>query len=114
MDALAVARTLVDALEDKKAENILLMDLQGIAPFTDYFVICSGSSDRMLKALANGALDTVRETHKVKARIEGDSMAGWILADFGDVILHVFSADQREYYLLEELWSEGKILLHMQ
>lgn len=114
MDALAVARTLVDALEDKKAENILLMDLQGIASFTDYFVICSGTSDRMLKALANGALDAVRESHEVKARIEGDSMAGWILADFGDVILHVFSADQREYYLLEELWSEGKILLHMQ
>lgn len=90
------------------------MDLIGITPFTDYFVICSGTSGRMLKALMKSALDKVREDHKMKTRIEGQPVDGWLLADFGDVILHIFSEDQRSNYDLEELWSEGKILLHVQ
>lgn len=114
MEALEVARTIVNALEDKKAEDILLMDLQGVTPFTDYFVICTGTSERMLKALVHGALDAVREQFGVKSRVEGETIDGWLLADFGDVVLHVFSLDQREYYALDELWSEGKILLHVQ
>lgn len=104
----------MDALEDKKAEDILLLDLRGIAPFTDYFVICSGTSERMLNALLKGATEAVKKTHERNARVEGDPMDGWLLADFGDVVLHVFSEAQREYYLLEELWSEGKVLLRMQ
>ena len=114
MDALEVARTIVDALEEKKAEDILLMDLTGIAPFTDYFVICTGTSERMLKALIHAALDEVREQHGVKTRVEGETLDGWLLADFGDIVLHVFSLDQREYYSLDELWHEGKVLLHLQ
>lgn len=114
MDALELARTIVDALEDKKGEDILLMDLIGVVPFTDYFVICTGTSDRMLKALLDAALDGAREQHKLKPKIEGESIEGWMLADFGDVILHVFSEVQRDYYSLEELWSEGKVLLHLQ
>lgn len=104
----------MDALEDKKAEDILLLDLRGIAPFTDYFVICSGTSDRMLNALLKGAAEAVKKTYQRNAKVEGDPMDGWLLADFGDVVLHVFSEAQRDYYLLEELWSEGKVLLRMQ
>ena len=114
MDALEVARTIVNALEEKKAEDILLMDLTGVAPFTDFFVICTGTSERMLKALINAALDEVREHHGFKTRIEGDPLDGWLLADLGDVVLHVFSLAQREYYALDELWHEGKTLLHLQ
>ena len=114
MKALAVARTIVDALEEKKAEDILLMDLKGIAPFTDYFVICTGTSERMLKALIHAALDGVREEYGMKTRVEGETLDGWLLADFGDVVLHVFSLHQREYYALDELWNEGKVLLHVQ
>jgi ribosome-associated protein len=114
LEALALARTIVDALEEKKAEDILLMDLKGIAPFTDYFVICTGTSERMLKALIHAALDEVREEHGLKTRVEGETLDGWLLADFGDVVLHVFSLDQREYYSLDELWHEGKVLLHVQ
>lgn len=114
MNALALAHTLVDALEDKKAEDILLLDLNGIAPFTDYFVIASGTSDRMLKALLNGATDAALSEHQIKSRVEGEAMDGWLLADFGDVVLHIFSNEQREYYQLEALWEEGKVLLHMQ
>lgn len=114
MDGLAVARTIVEALEDKKGEDIVLMDLQGVTPFTDYFVICTGTSNRMLKALVHAALDKVREDHKLKTQVEGTELDGWILADFGDVVLHLFSPLQREYYDLEQLWSEGKVLLHLQ
>lgn len=114
MEALEVARTIVKALEEKKAEDILLMDLKGIAPFTDYFVICTGTSERMLRALVHAALDEVREEHGMKTRVEGETLDGWLLADFGDVVLHVFSVAQREYYALDELWYEGKVLLHLQ
>ena len=114
MDGLEIARTLVSALEDKKGEDITLLDLVDVVSFTDYFVICTGTSDRMLKALMDAALDEVRETHKKKPIVEGEAFDGWLLADFGDVILHVFSLRQREYYTLEELWSEGKVLLHVQ
>ena len=114
MDALEIARTIVNALEDKKAEDILLMDLIGVAPFTDFFVICTGTSERMLRALINAAIDEVREQYGFKTRIEGETLDGWLLADFGDVVLHVFSLDQREYYALDELWYEGKTLVHLQ
>ena len=114
MDAFEVARTIVDALEEKKGEDIVLMDLIGIASFTDFFVICSGTSDRMLRALMEAALDKVRDDHKLKTRAEGEVVDGWLLVDFGDVILHIFSVTQREYYSLDDLWKEGKVLLHVQ
>ena len=114
MDPLTLAHTLVDALEDTKAEDILLLDLNGIAPFTDYFVIASGTSERMLKALLNNARDAALDAHRIKPRVEGEAIDGWMLADFGDVVLHVFSREQREHYQLEALWEEGKVLLHMQ
>jgi ribosome-associated protein len=114
LDGLEVAKTIVGALEETKGEDILLLDLKEVAPFTDYFVICTGTSTRMLKALVHSVMDMVRERHKLKTRVEGTEMDGWILADFGDVVLHVFSQDQRDYYRLEQFWNEGKVLLHLQ
>jgi len=105
---------MVNALEEKKGEEIVLLDLKGVVPFTDYFVICTGTSDRMLNALMETALDVVRETYTLKTRVEGEAIDGWMLADFGDVVLHIFSLIQRDYYALEDLWSEGKVLLHVQ
>jgi ribosome-associated protein len=68
----------------------------------------------MLDALADAAVKQAREKHQVRARVEGSPEYGWVLADFGDIILHLFSPEQREYYRLEELWSQGKVLLHLQ
>jgi ribosome-associated protein len=101
-------------LEDKKGEDIVLLDLHEISDFADYFVICTGTSDRMLQALADGVVEGVREKYQFKGRIEGKSQEGWVLVDFGDVILHLFSPDRRDYYRLEELWAQGKVLLHLQ
>jgi ribosome-associated protein len=101
-------------LEEKKGENIILLDIQGIASFADYFVICSGTSDRMLQALADSVVEQVHRHYQRPARVEGKPHDGWLLVDCGDVILHLFSPDRRDYYRLEELWSQGKILLHLQ
>lgn len=90
------------------------MDIREIAIFTDYFIMCSGTSARMLNALAEAAVEHVKKEYDTPARMEGAPEDGWILADFGDVILHLFSPDRRGYYRLEELWSEGKVLLHLQ
>lgn len=114
MTPLELAHTIVNALEDKKGENIVLMDLQKVAMFTSYFVICTGTSDRMLGALADSVTETAREVHNVKGRTEGRSSAGWVIVDFGSVLVHLFAPETRDFYKLEELWKEGKVLLRVQ
>ena len=89
------------------------MDLKDIVSFTDYFVICTGTSDRMLDALANASMDEIRKKYKKKARKQGNSRDGWVVVDYGDVVVHLFSPDQRDYYQIEELWEEGKVLLRL-
>ena len=101
-------------MENKKGEDIILIDLQGIAIFADYFVICSGSTDRMIQALVDSAIDQVKNEFRINARVEGQAGDGWMLVDYGDIILHIFSPQRRDYYRLEELWSDGKVLLHVQ
>jgi ribosome-associated protein len=114
LNTLEIAHKIVEVLEDKKAEDILLLDVQGIASFTDYFVIATGTSDRMLDALAKAVKDELRKELRLKSRIEGDSIYGWVLVDVGDIIVHLLAPEERDYYRLEDLWSEGKVLLHLQ
>ncbi len=114
MNSQETARAIVDIVEEKKGEDIILIDIHEISDFADYFVICSGTSDRMLQALAKEVVEKMREKHRLRGRIEGEAQDGWILVDYGDVILHLFSPDQRDYYRLEELWSKGKVLLRLQ
>jgi len=68
----------------------------------------------MLDALAKGVLEATRKNHKKKGRVEGKSQEGWLVMDYGDVVVHLFAPDTREYYDLEELWSDGKVLLRVQ
>ncbi len=109
-----LARDLVRSLEEKKAEEIHLLDLQGRCPFADYFILCSGSSERMLRALAETVAETAHRAGHVPARLEGHSVNGWILVDIGAVIVHILSPDRREYYDLENLWKEAKVLVKIQ
>jgi ribosome-associated protein len=111
---LDLARAIVTALEEKKGENILLMDIHEIASFTDYFIICNGTSDRMLDALARDVVESAEGLTEDHYRVEGRSSDGWLLVDLGDVVVHLFSPDQRNYYRLEQLWDKGKILIKMQ
>jgi len=101
-------------LEDKKGENIVLLDVSGIASFTDYFIFCNGSSTRMLTALAESLERAARTEFSLHSRIEGNADDGWILIDMGDIVVHLFDPDQRRYYSLEDLWSNGKVLLKIQ
>jgi ribosome-associated protein len=113
--ALEIARELVDLLEAKKADDILLLDLQEVCSFADYFVLASGISERTLEALK---ADSVQHLKKARLKripsVEGSAAGGWVLVDAGDVVLHLFSPRQRKYYQLEELWKAGRVLLHLQ
>ncbi len=109
-----LARGIVDALEEKKGEDILLLDIEKISSFTSYFVICSGTSARMLDALADAVNEKTRTRLTKKGRVEGSSDGGWMVLDFGSIVVHLFSPDVRDYYRLEELWGEGKVLLRLQ
>lgn len=109
-----MARKIVTSLEEKKGEDILLLDIHDISDFADYFVICSGTSNRMLQGLADGVLEQVHNQYDIRGRIEGSPEDGWVLVDYGDVILHLFSPERRDYYRLEELWGRGKVLLRLQ
>jgi ribosome-associated protein len=90
------------------------LDIKEISVFTDYFVIANGNSDRMLDSLSRATGEALKKNHGMNVRAEGYARDGWILIDAGDVVIHLFSPDQRNYYRLEELWSQGKILLRLQ
>ena len=113
--ALELAQSIVKTLDEKKGTDILLLDLVGVCSFTDYFVICTAGSERTLKALADEVHVRIKKKYTKNAHsLEGDASSGWILIDYSDVILHLFSADLRNYYKLEDLWQEGQVLLRIQ
>jgi ribosome-associated protein len=100
-------------LDDRKGEDIHLLDIHENSILADYFVICSGTSSRMVKGLMSGIEDDVKKKFGLDGRIEGESNSGWMLADYGSVIVHIFSPNKREHYSLEELWSEAKTILRL-
>ena len=103
LKALECARAAIE----KKAENVKVLDLTDLSGFTDYFVICSGLSDRQLKAIADSVEEVMGNGHHDALAIEGYNEGRWILMDFGDVIVHVFLDALREYYDLETLWADA-------
>ena len=113
MNSIELARAIVSILEEKKGESIILVDIHEIASFTDYFIICTGTSDRMLDSLSRDVLEKVEQDIQLKAKIEGLPSDGWLVLDYGDVVVHLFSPDQRDYYHLEQLWDKGKVLLRV-
>ena len=111
---LEVARRIVEAAEDKKAADIVLLDLTGLTAFADYFVIASGGSERQLDAIADGVISGMRDEKVHAYGREGTAASHWVLVDFGNVILHVFTPPERDYYQLERAWSEAKTILRLQ
>lgn len=114
MEPKQLANSIIEVLEDNKAENIVLLDLEKISNITSLFVICTGSSDRMIEALADEVIDKIRENHKIKTKPMGESSSGWVIVDYGSVIVHCFTRDTREFYDLEDLWKDGKVLVRIQ
>jgi ribosome-associated protein len=103
-------------VEDKKATDIVLLDLRPETIIADFFILCTGNSDRQLKALVEHIRQSVKETHAVNPfSVEGTAESGWVLLDYSDVVVHLFLEARREYYDLEGLWrEEGQVLLSIQ
>jgi len=104
----------VDTASDKLANNILLLDIRELCSFTDYFVICSGDSDRQMKAIYQEVRQTLKQQGIMPHHDEGTIDSGWLLLDFGDVIVHIFSTPRREYYQLDQLWDQAGLILRIQ
>lgn len=94
-------------MRDKKAQDVLILDLRKVASFTDYFVICTGRSDRQVQAIAEHLERELRGLKWRPTAVEGLAVARWVLMDFGDVIVHIFQQQVREFYDLEGLWSDA-------
>jgi ribosome-associated protein len=112
--ALDLARRIVELAEDKKAADIVLLELAPITSLTDYFVICSGGSERQLDAIADGIISTLRDEKIKPIGREGTPASHWVLVDYGSVIVHIFTPPEREYYGLEKHWSEARTILAVQ
>ena len=114
MRALDLARHIVELAEDKKAADIVLLDLTGLTTVADYFVIASGGSERQLDAIADGIISGMRDEKVHVFGREGTAASHWVLVDFGSVIVHVFTPPERDYYQLERHWAEAKTILRVQ
>lgn len=102
------ARAAAAYADDKKAENIAILDVRGISMVTDFLIICEGSSLPHLRAIRNEIEGRMREEHGVKAySSHGMADSGWMLLDFGDVVVHIFHAEKRAFYALEDLWNDA-------
>jgi ribosome-associated protein len=109
-----VAHAIVNAAADKKASDIVMLDLRPVALIADYFVLCDGQSSRQLRAIADGIVQSLKELGERPMRIEGTPDSGWLLVDYGAVVAHVFSPELRAYYDLESLWQEAPMVVRMQ
>jgi len=108
MEAKKLALLCRKLADDKKAENLVVLDVRKLSSVTDYFVIVTGTSEPHLRAIESEILDTLLEDHGVKpTHSEGNSQSSWIIADFFDVIVHVMKKEAREKYDLEGLWSDA-------
>jgi len=111
---LELARRIVELAEDKKAADIILLDLAGLTTMADYFVICSGGSERQIQAIADGVISALRDEKTRPIGREGTAASHWVLIDFGSVVVHVFTPPERDYYGLEKHWSEARTILSVQ
>ncbi len=96
---------IIDAADGLKAERIETLDVRDKTSLADYFVVCSGTSDRHVQSIADKVQETLRVLHQKPTRVDGER-TGWVLQDYGDVILHVMLEEQRQFYNLESLWND--------
>jgi ribosome-associated protein len=108
------ALLLADIISDTPARDTVVLDIHELSPFADYFVITAGSNERQLRAINRTIADKMAASGIRAQRIEGTAAGGWIVLDFGEVLVHIFSEDQRDFYRLEDLWAEAPTLLAIQ
>ena len=104
MESIALAKKIMTILEEKKATDILALDISEISTLADYFILASAENVRQLDALE----DAVEEDVRLEVNKEGESSSGWILMDYRDIVVHLFTKEQRAFYDLEKIWSDAK------
>jgi ribosome-associated protein len=114
LESIELARKMVDVLADKKASDILLLDVREVSLLADFFLITTGQVDRQIEAMASDLSRAMKEDGVLPLHVEGEPSSGWVLMDYGDVIIHLFSPMMRAYYRLEEFWKEAKVVVRMQ
>ena len=107
LEALELAHRIVEIASDKQGRDILLLDTREVCGFADFFVVCSAESDRQIRAICDEIEHSLKEAGVRRHHREGAEDSGWVLVDFGDVIVHVFSAPQRQFYEIDKVWSEA-------
>ena len=108
MEAKEMAKLAIKAMEDKKAEDISLIDISEVSVIADYFLIASGSNRSQIQAIIDNVEETLGRAGAAFKQIEGYDTANWVLMDYGDIIVHVFDRDNRLFYDLERIWRDGK------
>lgn len=107
MSGEELAAAIAEYAADRKARDVVELDLRGVIGYTDFFIVCSGGTDRQVKAIHDGIHAGMKKDHGVlPRRVEGLSESRWVLMDYLDVIVHVFTPEAREYYRLEQLWGD--------
>jgi ribosome-associated protein len=106
-DSLKAAQVAASAAQDRKADDVVVVDLRELSSYTDFLVICSGTSDRMLDAVSEGVEKAMKDQGHRTVGSEGGKGGRWLLLDFGDVVVHVFHQDERGHYDLEGLWADA-------
>lgn len=106
--AIEMAKLAVKALEDKKAEDVKIIDIREVSTIADYFIIANGSNQNQLQAMRDAVDEELYKAGYQAKQVEGNSYSTWILMDYGDIIVHVFSKEDRLFYDLERIWKDGK------
>ena len=114
LDPGQLAKAIVDTASDKKASDVLLLDIRDVSVIADYFVICSGNNYRQIQSIADAIDEELRAQGAWLLHREGSADTGWLLLDFGSVIVHIFGPQERDYYRLERLWNEAKTVVYLQ
>lgn len=107
-DSKDMLKVIIDALQDKKAEDIRVIDISNVSVIADYFVIASGSNTNQIQAMVDNVEEEMFKAGYDDPKVEGYNTASWILLDYNDVIVHVFSEDNRAFYNIERIWRDGK------
>lgn len=110
METLDIVKTAVAALEDKKAEDITVIDITGVSSIADYFIIANGTNQNQLTAMQDAVDEAMYKAGLHTKQIEGNNQSTWILMDYQDIIVHLFSKEDRLFYDLERIWKDGKVI----
>jgi ribosome-associated protein len=114
LDSTELAKIIAEVAADKKASDVVVLDIRELSVLADYFVICTGANARQIQAIADAVEEKLSDLKTPTRAFEGSANSGWMLLDCGDIILHIFGPMERDFYRLERLWSDTPTLVYVQ